>query len=331
MALRTGGMRFLAGVALALSAILLTAEFYLRLWPPNDLALYLGEASPLTGPYVPHPVWGYTYRGFDVFRELYREEFEAFGRWDGREDTRPIWAFFGNSFVQAPGMLADTAAAALPSYRMFYLKRNERLELRLAQIGMLLAHGFEPQRIIIALLPIDCTELGRMPLQRIHVTSNGALTFTPSRPPLVPQDASFRLPLAAWVRTGRHLAYPSFRGRDLYRRMPPELLSDLRRLFQGVHRAALHRQTRVTVLLIPSWDIVVAGYSGVFFDVVGGMLRDEGLDVVDPRTAFLAAADRPGLYAPDKHLSARGNGLLLNELLRHQGTSSASGAVEVRS
>ncbi len=308
---------FLAGFGIALTLVLAVAEWHLRLWPTRDLLAYLGDKSPLTGPFVPHPVWGYTYRNYEAFREIYKTELDAFGSLAGDSDSRPTWALFGNSFVQAPGMLGDTAAQALPGHRIFYLKRNERLELRFAQMSLLLEHGLKVERVVLALLPIDCLELGRMPLRTFYITPKGALTFTPSPPPLPTISNRSRLAMAAWVRTGRHAAYPGFHGDDLYRQIDPELKADLRRLFRGVAGVARRKQVHVTALLIPPWDIVVADRPAVFAEVVGTLVHDEGLDVLDPRRAFRAAPDRARLYARDKHLSERGNQLLLDQLLRH--------------
>ena len=60
---------------------------------------------------------------------------------------------FGNSFVQAAGMLGDTAQAELPDRQIFYLKRNEPIYLRVAQFRLLLVNGLRPERAFFIVLP----------------------------------------------------------------------------------------------------------------------------------------------------------------------------------
>ena len=98
----------------------------------------------------------------------------------------------------------DTLAAGSPQTRFFYLKQNELLPVRLAQIEWLLNSGFHPERIIVELMPIDTLPLIWHPLASWYVTSRGALTWRPQLP-----DGAWRwfvehsrLALAAWVRCG---------------------------------------------------------------------------------------------------------------------------------
>jgi hypothetical protein len=44
-----------------------------------------------------------------------------------------------------------------------------------------------------------------------------------------------------------------------------------------------------------------------------------GLDVFDPRAAFVGHPNPAALFLPDKHFSPEGNRLLLAELLAHVG------------
>jgi hypothetical protein len=71
------------------------------------------------------------------------------------------------------------------------------------------------------------------------------------------------------------------------------------------------------VLLIPAYHQVSAGARFGFQDALAPAFRELGLDTFDPRAAFLAQPDKPGLFIPDLHFSARGNRLLLDELLAH--------------
>jgi hypothetical protein len=63
--------------------------------------------------------------------------------------------FVGNSFVQAPGMLGDTATALLPDYRIFYLKQNEYLLPRLSLVQTMLESGLKAHRIFVVIVPVD--------------------------------------------------------------------------------------------------------------------------------------------------------------------------------
>ena len=68
-----------------------------------------------------------------------------------------------------------------------------------------LDNGLRPERIFVELMPVDTLGLGTQPLQTIHVTPQGALTYKP-RLPGGPADwfiAHSRVALTAWVRAGR--------------------------------------------------------------------------------------------------------------------------------
>jgi hypothetical protein len=314
-----GRLLFVLGWILAVALLAALAECFLRLSPPTDLHPYLGEASPLTGSYRPDHDFGVTYSSWEAFRDDNAKRLTPYLPLDGGADSRPTWAFFGNSFVQAPGMFGDTAAAALPDHRVFYLGRNEPLFVRLAQIKLLLEHGLAPERIFIELMPVDVATLGEQPLETFRVTSRGALTFEPNQPPGPagwPVRHS-RLGLTAWCRAGLQKGNRHFSKHRLYEGVDPRLLADLRHLFGGVARAARDHGVPVTVMLIPAYHQVSSGASFGFQDALAPAFRDLGLDVFDPRAAFLAQPDKPGLFIPDLHFSARGNHILLDELLRH--------------
>jgi hypothetical protein len=61
--------------------------------------------------------------------------------------------FFGNSFVQAEGMIAETMARLLPEMRIFALRENVLLPLRAAQARLLLEAGLRPERIFFVVPP----------------------------------------------------------------------------------------------------------------------------------------------------------------------------------
>src|ERR671937_775564 len=113
--------RWLLSAAGALVTVLGLAglgELYLRRFPPKDLQPYLGDESPLTGPFVPDPDFGVAYRSWAAFRDDNAERLGEYLPLEHAADARPVWAFFGNSFVQAPGMLADTARSGVPARRV---------------------------------------------------------------------------------------------------------------------------------------------------------------------------------------------------------------------
>src|SRR6266567_747442 len=94
--------QFLLGGVLAAGLLLALAEAFLRLFPPPDLHPYLGEDSPLAGLYAPDDDFGITYRDWEAFRADNAERLAPCLPFRGHPDRRKVWAFFGNSFVQAP-------------------------------------------------------------------------------------------------------------------------------------------------------------------------------------------------------------------------------------
>ncbi len=310
---------FVTGFVLAVGLLAALGELFLRRFPPQDLHPYLGEASPTAGPFAPHNDFGVGYRSWEVFCADNAERLRAFGPFRGAADARPTWAFFGNSFVQADGMLADHARARVPDRRVFNLGRNEHLGVRLAQVEALLEHGLAPERIFVALMPLDTAPVGRQPLDTVHVTARGALTYRPRTPPgpagaLVSHS---RLALTGWLRSGRHQGNPSFHPKHLNRGLGEPLRSDLERLFGGLARVARRYRVPVTFLLIPTYEQVMSGAPCGFQDDLVPLLRGQGHDVLDLRDAFRDQPDRAALFLPDKHFTPRGNEVLLAALLRH--------------
>src|SRR5262249_30922167 len=116
-----GRWRFVLGVVLAAGLLLILAEGFLRLFPPRDLHQFLGEESPLTDVYKPAPASGVTSRDWDAFAVQNGKRLAPYLPLKHNPDARPTWAFFGNSFVQAPGMLADHARARVTDHRIFNL------------------------------------------------------------------------------------------------------------------------------------------------------------------------------------------------------------------
>src|SRR5689334_2433725 len=68
------------------------AEAFVRFFPPRDLHTYLGESSPLTGPFAPDDDFGAGYRSWAAFRDDNAERLAQFGPFDSAGDPRPVWA-----------------------------------------------------------------------------------------------------------------------------------------------------------------------------------------------------------------------------------------------
>jgi hypothetical protein len=341
---RAGGWRFLLGAVSAVVLLTGLAEAYLRLFPPGDLHPYLGEQSPLTGPFVPDDDFAVGYRSWDAFAADNADGLRDFGPLDtsptcqrGEEESlagasglcagpldaspgdRPVWAFFGNSFVQAPGMLGDTARARLRDHRIFYLGKNERPEVRLAQIKLLLEHGLEIEHLFLVVMPPDLLVLGDQPLATYRVTSRGAITYQPRLPagPAGWLATHSRLALTAWCRTGLQRGNPHFSRSALSHDVHEPLLGDLRRLFGNLARLLAEHHVPATIILIPGYSQAVDGADCGFQDRLASLFRDQGYDVLDPRDAFRRFPHPADLYLPDRHLTPAGNRLLLDELLAH--------------
>lgn len=323
-----GGL-FVLGLLLAVGLLLALGEAFLRLSPPRDLYPYLGEASPLAGLYAAAEDFGLRYRDWESFRADNAERLAPYLPFAPAQGDRKVWAFFGNSFVQAPGMLADHARAYVSDRTTFNLGKNELLCVRLAQVKLLLENGLRPERIFVELMPVSTLTLGQQPLDTLRVTCRGALTYALHHPrgPVGWLLDHSRLALAGWVRFSRRQGNPAFDPGTLYARVDEPLLGDLRRLFGNLIRHTRAHDVPVTVLLIPAYHQVTRGAPFGFQDVLGTMLREQGYDVFDPRAAFRRHPNPEGLFLPDMHFNAAGNQLLLAELLRHLGHASQTSPV----
>jgi hypothetical protein len=311
--------RAVLGFVVGLTAVLAGGEAVLRLFPPSDLHRFLGESAPLDGPFRPDADFGVAYASPQAFEAEYGERLRMYRPWLGPDAPSPSLAFFGNSFVQAPGMLADTARERLPEMCVVNLARNEELPVRLAGAIELLDAGLRPERIFVVLLPIDLGGLSRFPLSAYRVTSRGALTYAPRIPPgpLGCVVDNSRLVLMAWVRSARHQADPGFRPQALNGPPPAWAADDIQRMFSALARRAGAVSVPVTVVLIPNHEQITRGVPCGMQDALRPVLERAGVDVCDVRDAFLADADKPSLFIPDKHFSARGNAILLDAVLAH--------------
>ena len=288
-------------------------------FPPVDLYPYLGDASPAQGIYQLDPDFRVTYKSWDAFHDDNAARLNLYLPFAKFAAGPRLWAMFGNSFIQAPGMLADHARVLVPDHCIFNLARNENLLVRLAQIKLLLDAGLQPERIFIELMPVDLAVLGEEPLSTVHVNARGALGYEPHLPagPLGSVVRNSRLAFTAWTRTGRHKGNREFDRRTLYQGLHPRLYTDVAELFGNLAQIVQSHGVPVTILLIPSFDQVVGNASFGFQDQLADLFRGQGYDVLDPRTPFRQQEDPASLYIPDKHLSNAGNVLLTGEILDH--------------
>src|SRR5262249_57908637 len=95
---------------------------------------YCGEASPPTGIFVPDPDFGVAYSSWDAFCKDNTPRIQEYLPLEDPAQGRKVWGMFGNSFIQAPGMLADVARVAVADHCTFNLGRNDHRCVRLARI-----------------------------------------------------------------------------------------------------------------------------------------------------------------------------------------------------
>ena len=305
-----------AGFLLGLIFPLVLAEMFVRMHPPADIQEFLGDDSPLQGCYQRDPVLGADYKSYECIRQKYAVRLDELGSLTLPGST---WAWFGNSFVQAPGMLGDTATAAMPGTRMFYLKQNEPLYLRIAQARLLLKNGLRPQRLIFAFHPVDTLYLCRQPLSSIYVNDHGAITYRPRRQSGLSGTLMrhSRLALIPWLRSGQQVAKPSYRPHKVTSYVPTWLAADLRSFVRMLGDMSREYGTTVTVLLIPNRGQVFGEAKFALQDALSAMCREQQIDCCDVGQVFLEATEKPSLFLPDWHFSLRGNQLLWNALQTH--------------
>jgi hypothetical protein len=302
------------GFVAALLAVLVLGEAFARLYLPPDIRRQLGQDPQGLAIYKADPVLGADYHSYPDFHAANAERLSQLGPLSAQV---PTWLFLGNSFVQAPGMLADTARQALPGIRIFNLARNVDLPLRAAEARLLLGQGLEPRRIVFALLPNDTLQIGQRPLSFIDVNAAGAIA-TRVRWPGPPWDSvmqSSRLATIAWIRSGRGVGNPDFRGANVAERPLLPVLDDLRRILSTLAIAARDHNAPVTVLAIPNREQIFGRAGFGFQAALRELCLELHLDYYNAGEAFLEDTDKRSLFLPDWHFSARGNQLLLRGLL----------------
>ncbi len=309
---------FACGLIAAAIAILACGEIYLRLTPPGDLAEHLGTRSPRTGPFRPDARYGAQYRSLQALSDDNPGKLAPYQHLFNNPQPPKVWAFFGSSFAQAPGMLADTARQFVPTRTTFNLGKNEILPLRFAQAELLLDQGMPMERIFVVVIPLDGYFFAMHSLDQIRVTAGGGISYDPRSPAVGGALVrNSRLALQGWTHTGLHVNQPFYRVRQLNTRYDGRMLADFAAAFGHFAEAAARHRVPVTVLLLPNHEQTTRGAGFAFQDAVAPVLREQGYDVCDVREEFLAYPDKPALFIPDKHFSDTGNRLLLATVLKH--------------
>jgi hypothetical protein len=309
-------LSFGVGAVAALSVVLLIGEGYARLAPPKDVRAHFSSGGPKVGIYRPDPQLGADYRSFEELRKENAARLAELGPLDA---PRPTWLFFGNSFVQARGMMADTARRMRPDHRIFNLGRNVEMPLRAAQARHLLAAGLRPERMFFVLLPLDLTHIGKRPLSFIDVTPDGAIT---SRlrwpdPPWTNLATGSRLASIAWLRSGRSDGDPSFNRHKVADAPSARVRDDLARIIDHLAATSRHYGVPMTVIAVPNREQVFGRADFGFQATLAELSRVAGFDFYDARGALLGVEDTRALFLPDWHFNERGNTLLMQGLLAH--------------
>jgi len=302
-----------AGLIVGFAVPMLLAEVYLRTFPPSAILLFLGDQSGLSGPYKPDPVLGADYVSYEVFYVRHADELAVLGPLN--DTRRPTWAFFGNSFIRGRGMLADTARAALPDHRIFFLREALPIHLYVAQLRLLLRQGLRPQRIFFGFMTQDLTPDVDNPLalSQIAVNRRGGITYRPSpdHRAIAFAVAHSRLALLAWARTKR---YRYWEAADF---VSPQVNDDVSRIASALGAVQWEFGVPLTLILIPNQPQIFGRAGFAVQDRLTALFHQHEMDVFDARLMFASEENKSALFLPDWHLSPRGNDLLLAALLDH--------------
>jgi hypothetical protein len=306
-----------AGFAVALAVLCAVGEAYLRVAPPANLQEYLPN-SDRSGPFAPDARYGIRYRSPAALEEDC-PHYALVRKFAELPDPPPCWAFFGNSFVQMPGALADTARAKQSKFAVVNLPRvTTPVPIRFAQAEVLLATGLKPARAFFTFIPLDAHTFELHSLSQTRATPGGALAYEPRTPAVSGALVrNSRLALAGYTRTGLHHARPFAKAAALYDTVPDSVRADVRALFVAFAETAKRYRVPVSVVLLPSYEQVTRTAGFAVQDAIAEEARAVGWCVCDVRAAFRAHPNKPELFLPDKHFSAPGNELLLREVMKH--------------
>ncbi|MCE9567109.1 MAG: hypothetical protein K8U57_34330 [Planctomycetes bacterium] len=313
------------GFVFAVCGIFALGECYLQIAPPGDLAEHLGVESPKTGPFKPDSRYGAQYRSLAALDADNPGKLDAYRHLFRNPKPPRVWAFFGSSFAQAPGMLADTTRWHVSTRTTFNLGKNEILPVRLAQAELLLDEGLPVERIFIVVIPLDGFFFALHSLEQIRVTPNGGISYDPRLPAVGGWFVrNSRLALQSWTQTGWQVNQPNYPTRQLNDRYDGRMLADFTTAFGHFAKATARHRVPVTMVLLPNHEQTTRGAGFAFQNAITPVLREQGYDVCDVREAFLAYPDKPSLFIPDKHFSDVGNRLLLATVLEHLKATSPS-------
>ncbi len=92
----------------------------------------------------------------------------------------------------------------------------------------------------------------------------------------------------------------------------------MRRLLAGLARVTGKHGVPLTVMLIPSYDQIMGEAGFGFQDTLIAEMKTLGINVLDPREAFLSYPDKPRLFLPDKHFTPAGNQVMLQALAKYR-------------
>jgi hypothetical protein len=314
--------RFIAGAVASLVAVLLIGEAVARLAMPQDIRDQMAPDAKQPRAYRADPQIGADFRSYEDFRKLNAPNLHRQGALDS---PKPTWLLFGNSFVQGPKHLADTAEKALPDTRIFALRLHVNMPIWAAEARQLLSHGLRPQRIFFVLLPVDIAQIGKRPLSYIAVSDDGAI-ITRMRWPEQPWTSlvtGSRLATIAWIRSGRAAGDPGFSYRTLSDTPSPRVQDDLLRIFSHLGETSRKYGVPITVASVPSRDQIVGRSGFGLQEAIEKLSRQAGLDYLDARKPFVNDTDKASLFVPDWHFTDRGNALLLQELREHAAARAA--------
>lgn len=306
-----------AGFAVAVAGLCAAGEAYLRIAPPANLQDYLPD-SDRTGPFAPDVRYGIRYRSPEALEDDC-PHFAQIRKFAQLPDPPPCWAFFGNSFVQMPGALADTARTQQSKFLVVNLPRTTTpVPIRFAQAEMLLETGLKPARAFFVFIPLDAHGFELHSLNQTRATPGGALAYEPRLPAFGGAVVRIsRLALAGYTRTGWHNARPFAKAAALYDRVDDSVRADFRAQFTAFAETAKRHRVPVSVILLPSYEQVTRNAGFAVQDVLAEEARAVGWGVCDVRAAFRAHPNGPALFLPDKHFSETGNELLLREVMKH--------------
>jgi hypothetical protein len=309
--------RACAGFAVALAVLCAAGEAYLRVAPPANLQDYLPD-SDREGPFAPDARYGIRYRS-PAALEVDCPHYGLVRKFVELPNPPPCWAMFGNSFVQMPGALADTAREKQNKFVVVNLPRvTTPVPIRFAQAEMLLETGLRPARAFFTFIPLDAHGFELHSLSQTRATPGGALAYEPRLPAfggaLVRNS---RLALAGYTRTGWHHARPFAKAGALYDRVDDSVRADFRTQFAAFAETAKRHRVPVSVVLLPSYEQVTRTAGFAVQDAIAEEARAVRWGVCDVRAAFRAHPNGPALFLPDKHFSATGNDLLLREVVKH--------------